>query len=78
MERPIYVVCSKYRNQYFVDKAFSSKAEAIEKLESMVEDLDEEFERQRESLYRGDKSWYEVRRVSLEVEEDDPRTEVRW
>jgi len=78
MERTIYVVCSQYRNQYFVDKAFSSKTEAVEKLESIVADLDEEFERRRENLYLGDESWYEVRQVSLEAEEDDPRTEVRW
>jgi hypothetical protein len=78
MSRTIYVICIQYKNQYFVDEAFSSKAEAIEKLESMVEDVDEEFERQRESLYLGNKSWYEVRQVSLEIEEDDPRNEVRW
>ena len=78
MSRTIYVVCSQYRNQYFVDKAFESKSEAAEELESMVEDIDEKFERQCESLYLGDDSWYEVRQVSLEAEEDDPRTEVRW
>jgi hypothetical protein len=78
MSRTIYVICIQYKNQYFVDEAFNSKAEAIEKLESMVEDVDEEFERQRESLYLGNKSWYEVRQVSLEIEEDDPRNEVRW
>ena len=78
MERTIYIVCSCYRNQYLVDKAFEPKSEAVEELESIVEDLDEEFDRHRESLYLGDDSWYEVRQVSLEAEEDDPRTEVRW
>lgn len=78
MERTIYVVCSCYQNQYFVDKAFSSRAAAIERLESVVEGLDEDLERRREDLYVGDESWDEVRQVSLEVEDDDPRTEVRW
>lgn len=78
MERTIYIVCSCYRNQYFVDKAFESKSEAVEELESIVEDLDEEFDRRRETLYLGDDSWYEVRQVSLEAEEEDPRNEVRW
>jgi len=78
MERTIYIVCSCYRNQYFVDKAFESKSEAVEELESIVEDLDEEVEQQREGLYVGDDSWDEVRKVSLEVEEEDPRAEVRW
>ena len=73
-----YIVCSCYRNQYFVDKAFESKSEAVEELESIVEDLDEEFDRRRETLYLGDDSWYEVRQVSLEAEEEDPRNEVRW
>jgi hypothetical protein len=78
MSRTIYVVCIQYRNQYFVDKAFESKSEAVEELESIVEDLDEEFDRQNQVLYLGDESWYEVRQVSLEAEEEDPRNEVRW
>ena len=78
MSRTIYIVCSCYQNQYFVDKAFESKSDAIERLESIVEDLDEEVEQQREGLYVGDDSWDEVRKVSLEVEEEDPRAEVRW
>jgi hypothetical protein len=78
MDRTIYIVDSCYQNQYFVDKAFESKSEAIEKLESIVEDLDKEFERQRENLYVGDESWYEVRQVSLKTDEQDPRKQMRW
>jgi hypothetical protein len=78
MERTIYIVCSCYRNQYFVDKAFQSKSKAVEELESIVEDLDEEFDRQNQVLYLGDDSWYEVRQVSLKTDEQDPRKQVRW
>jgi hypothetical protein len=77
MSRTIYVVCSQYRNQYFVDKAFESKSEAVEELESIVEDLDEEFDHQNQALYLGDESWYEVRQVSLKTDEADPRQKLR-
>lgn len=77
MSRTIYVVCSQYRNQYFVDKAFESKSEAVEELESIVEDLDEEFDHQNQALYLRYESWYEVRQVSLKTDEADPRQKLR-
>jgi len=78
MNHPIYVVCSYYDGQYYLHGAFESEDEAIETMEEMVDNFNREFERRREKLYVREDCRYEVREVSLKVDEEDPRKQVRW
>jgi hypothetical protein len=78
LNREIHVVCSYYDEQYYLHGAFNSEGEAVETLEDIVDGMNREFERRTESLYVRENCRYEVREVSLKVDEEDPRQKVRW